>query len=99
MMQVLVIVLVVLAVLAGAYGFLLQSDITFGTGVVGIGAIIAILARIAQAQHQHSQQMSRLKAIHFLIRDEIDRMSLVPSRSPREMAQPESPDDIVEPER
>ncbi len=79
------IVLVVLAVVGGVLGYLGINEVTVGPVFVGIGAIFAVFARLAQAEYHHAQQSERLKAIHFMIRDEIDRASLVGTRG-REMA-------------
>jgi hypothetical protein len=80
------IVLVVLAVAAGVLGYLGINEVTIGPVFVGIGVLFAIFARLAQAEHHHAQDMERLKAIHFMLRDEIDRQSLVGARG-REFAQ------------
>lgn len=45
--------LIVLAVLAGGLGLLLASQATVGVAVVGFGCLLAILARIVQADHHH----------------------------------------------
>ncbi len=76
-------VLVVLAIVGGVLGYLGINEVTVGPVLVGIGAILAVFARLAQAEFHQAQQMERLKAIHFMIRDEIDRASLVSPR--REM--------------
>ena len=81
-MRIVAIVLVILAVAGAVLGYLLQVDpITVGPILVGIGAILAVFARLAQAEYHNSQQMERLKAIHIMIRDEIDRASIVGPRS------------------
>lgn len=74
------VVLVLLSLLGAALGYLSVNEITIGPVFIGIGALFAIFARMAQAEYHNVQQMERLKAIHFMIRDEIDRSSLVPSR-------------------
>ena len=81
-MRIVAIILVVLAVAGAVFGYLLQVDpITVGPVLVGTGAILAVFARIAQAEYHNSQQMDRLRAIHIMLRDEIDRASIVGSRS------------------
>ena len=53
-------ILLGLAALALAgFGFLMLSQATFGVGLIGIGAICAILARIAQADAHHAEAMKR----------------------------------------
>jgi hypothetical protein len=80
-MRIVAIILVVLAVAGAALGYLTQVDpITVAPVVVGIGIILAIFARLAQAEYHNNQQMERLKAIHIMIRDEIDRASIVGPR-------------------
>ena len=73
-------VLVLLAIVGAAIGYVFANEITVGPVFVGIGALLAVFARMAQAEYHQAQQLERLKAIHFMIRDEIDRASLVPSR-------------------
>lgn len=80
-MRIVAIILVVLAVAGAVFGYLSQVDpITVGPILVGTGAILAVFARLAQAEYHNSQQMERLKAIHIMIRDEIDRASIVGPR-------------------
>lgn len=80
------IVLGLLAVVGGVLGYLSLGaiadipDLTVGPTFVGIGVLLAIFARLAQAEYHHVQEIDRLKAIHFMLRDEIDRQSLVGSR-------------------
>lgn len=80
------IVLILVAVAGAVLGYLSLgaiadiSELPIGPVVVGIAAILAVFARMAQAEYHNSQQMERLKAIHYMIRDEIDRSALVPSR-------------------
>lgn len=73
-------VLVVLSIVGAVLGYLSINEITIGPVFVGIGALLAVFARMAQAEFHQAQQLERLKAIHFMIRDEIDRASLVPGR-------------------
>lgn len=81
-MRIVAIILVVLAVAGAVLGYLLQVDpVTVGPVLVGTGAILAVLARLAQAEYHNNQQMERLRAIHIMIRDEIDRASIVGPRS------------------
>jgi hypothetical protein len=37
----------------GGFGVLLLSNATFGVGMIGLGCLMAILARMAQASHHH----------------------------------------------
>jgi hypothetical protein len=78
--RILAIVLVLLGVVGAVLGYLSINEITVGPVFLGIGAMFAIFGRMAQAEYHQSQQLERLKAIHFMIRDEIDRASLVPGR-------------------
>ncbi|HEX9015201.1 MAG TPA: hypothetical protein VF960_04270 [Chloroflexota bacterium] len=79
-------VLILLAVAGGVLGYLSLgaiadiSELPIGPVLVGLGAIMAVFARMAQAEYHNTQQIERLKAIHYMIRDEIDRAALVPSR-------------------
>lgn len=45
--------LMVLAVLATAWGMLMFTTATIGVGLVGVGAVLAILARVLQADQHH----------------------------------------------
>lgn len=80
------VVLVVLALAGGILGYLSLgaitdiSELSLAPTFVGIGVLFAVFARLAQAEYHHSQQIQRLKAVHFMIRDEIDRQSLVGTR-------------------
>jgi hypothetical protein len=43
----------ILAVLAGLFGLISLSQATLGVGVIGFGCLLAILARLAQAEAHH----------------------------------------------
>lgn len=45
--------LVILAILAGLLGLALASQATLGVALIGAGCLLAILARIAQANEHH----------------------------------------------
>lgn len=81
-MKIATIALIVLAVLVAAFGFFFLSEPVFGVGVVAIACLLGIFARIAQAAYQHTEQIEKLRAIHFMIRDEIDRAALMGTRNP-----------------
>ena len=57
-MELLTASLVCLAVLAGLVGLAFSSEATFGVSVVACGCLLAILARISQAAHQHNTRKS-----------------------------------------
>lgn len=52
-------ILLILAVIVTAIGFGFLSQATMGVGIIAIGCVLGILARIAQANAQHNE----LKAI------------------------------------
>ncbi len=79
-MRIVAIILVVLAVAGAVLGYLSINEITIGPVFIGVGAILAVFARLAQAEYHNSQQMERLRAIHIMVRDEIDRASIVGPR-------------------
>jgi hypothetical protein len=47
------VVLIILALLAGAVGFALSSQATMGVAIICGACLLAILARVAQASAQH----------------------------------------------
>jgi len=56
-------ILVVLSILAVAVGFIFLSEATTGVGIIAIGGVLGILARIAQASRYHKQVMDKLAAL------------------------------------
>ena len=48
-------VLVILAVLAAVLGTFTLSQATLGVGIIGLGCLAGILARVAQAEAHHSE--------------------------------------------
>lgn len=52
------------AMIAGLLGANLLTQATLGVGLICLGALAGILARIAQAGHQHSRLMEELKKQH-----------------------------------
>jgi len=60
-LSVAVVVLLVLAMLAAAIGFVRLPDSMLGLGLIGVAVLLAIGARICQARHQH-QALYRLLA-------------------------------------
>lgn len=48
-------ILILLAIVCAAAGLLFASQATFGVALVGIACLLAILARIAQADRQHKE--------------------------------------------
>jgi len=52
--------LVALAIIAAVIGFFLLSQATMGVGIVGLGCLAGILARIAQAHEQHQEMMKTM---------------------------------------
>ncbi len=74
-------ILLVLAIVGAVLGYVFANELTIGPVFLGIGAVLAVFARMAQAEFHQFQQIERLKAIHIMIRDEIDRASIVPGRS------------------
>lgn len=51
------------AIAAAIVGFLSLSEATFGVGLIGIAAVLGILARIAQAGDQHHQLIQEIRAM------------------------------------
>jgi hypothetical protein len=58
MADVLMALLLVAAVFAGALGLMFTSEATLGVGVIALGCLCAILARIAQAGRHHNELMA-----------------------------------------
>jgi hypothetical protein len=54
-------ILMILGILAVAFGALSLSEATMGVGIIAIGCFLAILARLAQAEAHH-RSLSRPKA-------------------------------------
>lgn len=55
-------ILVLLSMLAGGGGLLLLSQATLGVGIICGGCLLAILARMAQAAHQHRELIRKLES-------------------------------------
>lgn len=54
-----VVLLLILAILALAAGFMFLSQATLGVGVIAAGCFLAIVARIAQAA-KHQEELKRM---------------------------------------
>jgi len=59
-LSVAVVVLLVLATMAAAVGFLRLQDSMLGLGLIGVAVFLAIGARICQARDQHQARYRRL---------------------------------------
>lgn len=59
-MEALAVILVIFACIVAMLGLLLMSQATAGVGVIGVACLLAILARLAQAQHHHQEAMRAL---------------------------------------
>lgn len=57
------IILIIVALAAGAWGFLNLTQATNGVGWIGLGCLAAILARLAQAGVYHKELMDTLRGI------------------------------------
>lgn len=53
--------LIVSALCFGIFGAMLLSQATVGLGLIGLGCLIAVLARIAQAERYHKEQLAAAK--------------------------------------
>jgi hypothetical protein len=56
--------LIIAAWLALAGGFLALGQASQGIGVIGLACFLAIMARIAQAQDHHREEMALLRGLH-----------------------------------
>lgn len=54
-------VLMILAILAGVVGVFSLSQATMGVGIIALGCLLGILARLAQAE-AHQRALMRAKA-------------------------------------
>ena len=59
LMEVLSVILVMIAVLAGAVGLLLTSEATLGVAIIALGCLAGILARLAQAAWHRNDYLKR----------------------------------------
>lgn len=63
-----VIVLTLLALLAGLIGFVLLTDATTGVGIIALGCLAGILARIIQAKQQQDAALQFMqKELEYLV--------------------------------
>lgn len=63
-----VIVLALLAFLAGLVGFVLLTDATTGVGIIALGCLTGILARIIQAKQQQDAALQFMqKELEYLV--------------------------------
>jgi hypothetical protein len=56
-------ILIILAIVAVGIGFLELSQATMGVGILAIGCLMGILARIAQASAHHKELTEKLEAL------------------------------------
>jgi hypothetical protein len=63
---VVIVLLLILAFLAMASGFIFLSQATLGVGVIAAGCFLAIVARIAQAA-KHQEELKRLLEAQALL--------------------------------
>ena len=59
--------LMVFSVIALVAGFLFLSEATTGVGIIGVGAVLAMFARIAQSSNQQKQLMKELETIRNML--------------------------------
>ncbi|MFW6182853.1 MAG: hypothetical protein ACOC8X_03580 [Chloroflexota bacterium] len=55
--------LIILAILATGLSWLFVSEVTMGVWVLGIGVLLAIFARIAQAEESNMAERERFKQL------------------------------------
>jgi len=55
--------LVLFALAAGVWGYLNLTQATVGVGWIGLGCLLAVLARVAQAAVYHKELMDTLRGI------------------------------------
>lgn len=53
--------LVIVALAAGGLGLVMASEATLGVALIGIGCLVAILARMAQASDHHARAFPDLE--------------------------------------
>lgn len=82
-MIVLVRFLVLSAVVAGVVGSATLTEATFGVGVIGIGCLLAILARIAQAHTQHAATHAARVEPAMHVRGAVAPVDIGPYAAPR----------------
>ena len=61
------IALVLISIVVVAAGFLSLTQATQGVGIVAVGAVLAIFARLAQASKQHAELRLEMKALRDMM--------------------------------
>ncbi len=69
------ILLIALSVIALIIGFLFLNDATIGVGIIGIAGVVAIFARIVQANIHHTRTRKNMQYLFEAIKEVKDEIS------------------------
>jgi hypothetical protein len=67
--------LAIIALLAAGYGVLSLSQATLGAGMIGVGCLLGILARLVQAADHQNQTKQAITEIGDMLADIADKVA------------------------